>query len=156
MLGEGTALYCPSCSVATNATSTALMQQPKSSTPRVDKISSEVSTHSAGLHGLVPVDFARQIETELNEANRKLLFANDAAEKGAKGRKLGTALEEAIKENKELSTIADGLAKALEGTKYCNCSAVTTNPDFHLSDCRITIANNTLTQYQTYLKSKKG
>lgn len=65
---------------------------PESNTPRTD---AAASCSQMGMLHVVKADFARQLE-------RELAMANDAAEKGAEGRGLGTALEECMKELNEL------------------------------------------------------
>lgn len=101
---------------------------PQSTTPRTDALVKQWSkwdveqpTESAPQ---TYRDFARTLERELNEANIKITFANDAAQKGEHGRNLGAAYEECQKElselkkqMKELKEVALEMYEAL----HCNC-----------------------------------
>lgn len=147
MLGEGTALYCPSCCVATSATSIGASQQPQSSTPRTDVIVSRLVLSACPESTLA--EHARILETELNEAKTDLAGCKQAGIEEANWRIT------AEKERDTLSTIADGLATALAKVNKGHadkCGA------FYGGKCKcgFKAGNIILAQYQTYVKSKKG
>lgn len=56
-------------------------------------------------------------ELENQELERKLAMATDAANKGEEGRGLGTALEEAMKENRELREYYEMQLRVKEGQR---------------------------------------